>query len=85
MLPSVAQPLVAYIPRPNNIPLDPFFDYNMHIVTLTVDKFHFEVLKNNFGVKILSLKLENVFAKRIQKLNNSIFALKVNYIYLALN
>lgn len=54
-----------YVPRPNTIPLLPFFDFNIHIFTVSVEKFHFEILKNHFGVKILSLKLSNLYAKKI--------------------
>lgn len=74
--PTVIAPAIPYIPRPNIVPPDPFFDFNIHIVTISVNKFHFEVLKNNFGVKILSFKLNNLYAKKITKLNNSIFGIK---------
>ncbi|EAR98069.2 PH domain protein, putative (macronuclear) [Tetrahymena thermophila SB210] len=77
MMQPTSTPLsIPYIPVQSTVPMSPFFDYNVQILTLKVEKFHFEILKNNFGVKILALKFDNLYAKKIQKLNNSLFGLK---------
>ncbi|KAL4465070.1 hypothetical protein ABPG72_009448 [Tetrahymena utriculariae] len=75
-LPTSTPLSIPYIPVQSTVPMSPFFDYNIQILTLKVEKFHFEILKNNFGVKILALKFDNLYAKKIQKLNNSLFGLK---------
>lgn len=67
----------VYMARENSKPSDLFFDFNVHTVEISINKFHFEVLKNNFGIKILHLKIDNLIAKKLTKLNNSLLALKV--------